>query len=324
MDDLEFHWLCGILEGEATFVAGPPSAPRSPVVRVVMTDLDVMRRVGADLGRAIVAGTPREHGYKTPYTVSVKGVDAVRLMVQSRRDLGIARQAQIARALDGWGSGRTRWSYRGRRCAAEDCEKSAAIKGLCPAHFNRWYKAMQRGSTTAFQPRSITPAEILIGPPDHERTPGCEVAWLAGLLEGEGTFSRTHADGHAYPVLAVKMCSQDVVLRAAAALGTTNVHEAQPRDASWRITYRASISGAAAADWMQRLRPLMGERRRSAIDLALDDYYPIRLPTAPEHCVVPGCTEPHRGRGLCHKHYMSWSRDVARGRTPRVRPLRSN
>ncbi len=111
---------------------------------------------------------------------------------------------------------------------------------------------------------------------------------------------------------------------AAVVLGATGVYPETPRDPSWNTTYRTKVSGAAAADWMQRLRPMMGERRRAAIDAALDAYYPIRLPVAPEHCVVPGCTEPHRGRGLCHKHYMSWLRDKAKGRVPRVKPLRSN
>ena len=68
----------------------------------------------------------------------------------------------------------------------------------------------------------------------------------------------------------------------------------------------------------------MGARRAAAIDTALEDYYPVRLTEMPANCVVPGCFEPPRARGLCHRHYMSWSRDVAKGRTPRVKPLRSN
>jgi hypothetical protein len=73
---------------------------------------------------------------------------------------------------------------------------------------------------------------------------------------------------------------------------------------------------------MRTLRDLMGARRRGAIDKALKSYRPIQLTPAPEHCVVAGCESPHRGRGLCHKHYMSWSRDVAKGRAPRITPLR--
>ena len=92
MDHQDFHWLCGILEGEGTFIAGPPSAPRTPVVRVVMTDLDVMRRVGAYLGRAVSESTRRKDGYRTPYVVSVRGLDAVRVMASMRPELGEARR----------------------------------------------------------------------------------------------------------------------------------------------------------------------------------------------------------------------------------------
>jgi hypothetical protein len=73
---------------------------------------------------------------------------------------------------------------------------------------------------------------------------------------------------------------------------------------------------------MRRLRPFMGIRRTAAIDAALAAYHPIRLIDPPERCVVDGCDDPHRSRGLCHRHYMSWMRDVAKGRTPRVTPLR--
>ncbi|HEX9437012.1 MAG TPA: hypothetical protein VGA16_07645 [Candidatus Limnocylindria bacterium] len=66
----------------------------------------------------------------------------------------------------------------------------------------------------------------------------------------------------------------------------------------------------------------MGARRSSEIDAALAAYHPIRLTKAPEHCVVTECREPHRGRGLCHKHYMTWARDQKAGKTPRIDPLR--
>jgi hypothetical protein len=74
--------------------------------------------------------------------------------------------------------------------------------------------------------------------------------------------------------------------------------------------------------WMRTLRPHMGQRRTRAIDLALAAYRPIRLAQAPRYCVIPGCERPHRGRGLCHKHYMKWDRDRKAGRKPRITPLR--
>jgi hypothetical protein len=318
--------LTGILEGEGTFLHGPPSAPNTPIVRVEMTDRDVVERVGALLGRAVVPIAPREAHYKPSFIVSIKGLDAVRLMVSAKPSLSSARREQIEGALRDWGLGRVRWSYVGLSCAADGCGAPARTKGLCDVHFNRWYNATQRGAPTPFEPRPITRDAILREPPPHPLTPdSCDLPWLAGLLEGEGTFSRTRTKGgRSYPVLSVNMCSREIVERVALLFGGINVQVRKPRDPAWSITHVAAINGAAAATWMQRLRPLMGERRRGAIDLALDDYYPERLITAPDHCVVPGCFGKPRGRGLCHRHYMSWSRDRAKGRTPRVKPLRSN
>lgn len=45
------YWLAGLLEGEGSFLKGPPSAPRYPVLSLQMTDEDVVARVAAMLGR---------------------------------------------------------------------------------------------------------------------------------------------------------------------------------------------------------------------------------------------------------------------------------
>src|SRR4051812_29292397 len=46
----DLHWLAGLLEGEGSFIAGPPSAPRSPIVQATMVDRDIIDRAGALLG----------------------------------------------------------------------------------------------------------------------------------------------------------------------------------------------------------------------------------------------------------------------------------
>jgi hypothetical protein len=149
------------------------------------------------------------------------------------------------------------------------------------------------------------------------------MSWLAGLLEGEGTFGLTcDARWRCYPVVSITMCDAAVVFRAARILGAGAVAMREPEQAEWRPTYVVKVGGRHAADWMQTLRDLMGERRRTAIDAALAKYHPVYLVDPPASCVVPGCSDPHRGRGLCHKHYMMWSRDKAKGRAARIAPLR--
>jgi hypothetical protein len=43
----DLHWLAGLLEGEGSFLKGPPSAPRHPILALQMTDEDVVARVAA-------------------------------------------------------------------------------------------------------------------------------------------------------------------------------------------------------------------------------------------------------------------------------------
>ena len=145
--------------------------------------------------------------------------------------------------------------------------------------------------------------------------------WLAGLLEGEGTFmakSRT-----SWITISIEMCDRESVVRAAAMLGAKSVTRGPDRSArGWRPTYRAKISGNRARPWLVELRPLMGSRRQAAVDAALDSWSPLRLPRAPSACSVAGCVRPHRSRGLCHAHYMRWSRYRRSGRDPGFKSLR--
>ena len=191
---------------------------------------------------------------------------------------------------------------------------------MCRTHYKSWWKTTRRGTIAIVSPLVV---QALFGMVDPATcTTECDVAWLAGLLEGEGSFGIAGHKPNGYPVIKVEMAARDVIERAAEMLGSSAVRAIVPDHPKWSVTYEAKISGTKAADWMRRLRPLMGSRRGAAIDAALAAYNPIRLVDPPLTCVVPDCGEPHRSRGLCHRHYMSWSRDIARGRAPRITPLR--
>jgi hypothetical protein len=274
------YWLAGILEGEGTFMSGPPSSPNSPVARICMTDRDVVTRAALLLERAVTPVPAREAHYKPPYLTQIKGAEAVGLMRAMRSVLGPDRRRQIDDVLAGWTPRRIR----------------------------------SRGDPDRFMPLA---AFDFVAHDDRASS------WLAGLLEGEGTFtSSCDARWRCYPVLSVKMCDAAVIFRAGRILGAANVSMREAEQADWRPTYEAKVGGAHAADWMRILRNVMGERRRAAIDAALAKYHPVNLVNPPVLCVVPRCSEPHRGRGLCHKHYMMWSRDKAKGREARIAPLR--
>jgi len=262
-------------------MSGPPSRPNSPVVRISMTDRDVVERSAALLDRAVTPVRARQAHYKPPFITQLRGGEAVDLMLAMRPVLGPERTAQIDRVL-------ARWTPRGVRS----------------------------------QPKAAR-FPVLAGIDGSTNTDLRALSWLAGLLEGEGSFSLTcDTKRNCYPVISVNMCDGSIVRRVAKLLEAPSVALREARRAEWRPTFVAQVGGAHAAEWMKRLRAFMGQRRTEAIDTALAQYHPIRLVDPPATCVVPGCSEPHRGRGLCHKHYMMWSRDRAKGREARIAPLR--
>ncbi|MDP9265592.1 MAG: hypothetical protein M3O91_05670 [Chloroflexota bacterium] len=105
-------------------------------------------------------------------------------------------------------------------------------------------------------------------------------------------------------------------------MDATAIWRTEARRADWNPTFNWRVVGPRAEPTMRRLRPYMGERRGRAIDLALASYNPIRLTDAPSTCAMAPCEQPHSARGLCHKHYMMWTRDRASGHAQRITPLR--
>ncbi len=100
-----------------------------------------------------------------------------------------------------------------------------------------------------------------------------DLYWLAGLLEGEGSFLKGPPSAPRHPVVALQMTDKDVVSRVAAMFGRKTGCWQSPQ-ARWRPTYMTRITGAKAVAWMTALRPLMGTRRRAQIDRALASYDP--------------------------------------------------
>jgi predicted metal-dependent hydrolase len=96
-----------------------------------------------------------------------------------------------------------------------------------------------------------------------------DIAWAAGLFEGEGTWiTRTKPnapkDGKRYAVIALQMCDRDVVERFAAVMGCGKVtvearSERNPKHSDiWRWT---TAKRAECLRIAELLLPYMGERR---------------------------------------------------------------
>lgn len=84
-----------------------------------------------------------------------------------------------------------------------------------------------------------------------------DIYWLAGLLEGEGTF---YKDPGKVPLIAVEMVDKDVIERAALLLGG-NMRACTKREGKTQ-TWGVRVYGPPAVGWMYTLYMLLGERRK--------------------------------------------------------------
>lgn len=87
-----------------------------------------------------------------------------------------------------------------------------------------------------------------------------DLLWLAGLLEGEGSF-----DAHRgkYPRVRLAMTDRDVVGRAASLMDTSLRLALHPAPA--KATWHSEVSGQKAAEIMRAILPHMGARRSQKI-----------------------------------------------------------
>jgi hypothetical protein len=98
-----------------------------------------------------------------------------------------------------------------------------------------------------------------------------ELTWLAGLLEGEGSFSiKKHKPTRYSPKIQVRMTDRDTIERASKLMGGRRTIHTEPAKDNRSECYRVQISGQPAASLMEDLFPHMGERRQRRINEILD------------------------------------------------------
>jgi hypothetical protein len=93
-----------------------------------------------------------------------------------------------------------------------------------------------------------------------------EVAWLAGLLEGEGTFFLHNVRLHyCYPAMHIAMIDYDIIERVSLILGR-KIQIPKKRQPHHKQQYKIAIAGVDAEKLMRIIRPYMGKRRGTKID----------------------------------------------------------
>lgn len=98
--------------------------------------------------------------------------------------------------------------------------------------------------------------------------------WLAGLLEGEGSFMKGTPSEPNRIAIKIQMTDKDVLEKVGYQfeVGVNGPLRRTTAKEHWKSYYTVVRRGAKASEWMQRLRPLMGVRRQGQIDNALASY----------------------------------------------------
>lgn len=105
-----------------------------------------------------------------------------------------------------------------------------------------------------------------------------DVAWLAGLLEGEGTFTVNQGGGSlTLPRIDMLSTDRDIVQRAASLLHTkaNGPYAARPFGAirATKPRYQLRLTKSSeAAGWMMTVYSFMGDRRKAKIREILHDW----------------------------------------------------
>jgi hypothetical protein len=265
-------WLAGLLEAEGTFLQAPPSSPRCPVISCRMTDRDVVARVATMFGATVVAIDKGR--YRTEFAAVRKGVVAVALMGDLMPLMGERRRKAIDAATSSYVPPLRKLSFEKadeiRRLYSGGESVSALSRSYAIAR-QTIHQILKREIYRAPKPTAWldTPGFLrdVSSPPEGFSLP--EFVWLAGWLEGEGSFLAPPPSDPGRPRISAEGRDRDVIEEVARLLEIKPGPGTNRRKTNWSKTWRVLKQGGRAATLMEALRPLMGRRRSAQIQRAL-------------------------------------------------------
>ena len=131
------------------------------------------------------------------------------------------------------------------------------------------------------------------------RTLLLDIAWLAGILEGEGCFKIQTSGGYKGSIcIATQMSDEDTVKKIATIMQGTLWGPHGPYGVSKLQTYQTAVFGSKAAAWMMTVFPFMGVRRQTKIKELLTMWreQPLRIKGRKAICHTD---RRYYVRGLC-------------------------
>jgi hypothetical protein len=142
-----------------------------------------------------------------------------------------------------------------------------------------------------------------------------DLAWVAGLFEGEGCIvecrnRRKTVDDYVWFYLELRMTDEDVIRKLYRVTGcgylggpyTSNGASGKRKKPIWAWSVQRQDD---VVSLIQELLPHMGERRAARMRYtlaAISNRRPAHVP-APRSCDEPDCPQKHEARGKCKRHY---------------------
>lgn len=112
-----------------------------------------------------------------------------------------------------------------------------------------------------------------------------DIAWLAGLLEGEATFNlaggrHSRQQRPTNPRIVLCMTDEDVCRRAHALLGGNfyGPYRGRAFKPHYKSYFRVDVTGRRAVGWMMTLYSLLGERRQGKVRQILEVWRSTKPP----------------------------------------------
>lgn len=94
-----------------------------------------------------------------------------------------------------------------------------------------------------------------------------QIAWVAGLLEGEGTFIRRSGNSC---VISCEMTDKDTIEKLFSFVGTGNIYFCSARNEAWKDTWKWQLTDSLCIlELLQLIYPWMSDRRKIAIDIVM-------------------------------------------------------
>jgi hypothetical protein len=238
-----------------------------------MTDRDVVERVAQQFGTAVMAIDKGK--YRTEFAATLKGEHAVAFMADIRPLMGARRQQAIDSAVSCYRPPVRKLSFE----TAEEIRRRAST-GVSVASLAIEYKVARQ---TIYP---ILRGEIYRAPPSRPwrnislELPGtdtppwmspAELHWLAGWLEGEGSFLAPPPSNLGRPRISGRARDKDVVSEVGRLLRIKPIFDRSNhlRNPEWSAMWRVLLQGRRAAALMLAVEPLMGLRRQEKIRTAL-------------------------------------------------------